>query len=122
MNKLTQIIGNGANVADGTFSPKLNAGAVRKPRHCPECQGTGGHMEADPEDGVVVFIYCEACHGTGGRPEAGGTVRKPYECIACDGDGVIRGFATLDPSARRREVDCLRCGGTGQEPETEEEE
>ena len=48
-------------------------------------------------------------------------VRNPYDCIACDGKGVIRGFATLDPSARRREVDCLRCGGTGHEPEPEPE-
>ena len=74
MNKLTQIIGNDANVAGGT-KPQSNAGAVR----------------------------------------------NPYDCIACDGKGVISGFATLDPSARRREVDCLRCGGTGNEPEPEPE-
>ena len=48
-------------------------------------------------------------------------VRNPYDCIACDGKGVIRGFGTNDPGERRREVDCLRCGGTGNEPEPETE-
>ena len=64
---------------------------------------------------------------TGGSPATQINIKSaagPHsdDCIACNGEGVIRGFATLDPSARRREVDCLRCGGSGREPEPEIEE
>ena len=68
MNKLTQIIGNDANVADGTFSPKLNAGAVRKPIDlCRECLGEG-----------VIYGF-----GTNDPGEK----EKSAECPRCDGDG-----------------------------------
>ena len=72
MNKLTQIIGNDANVADGTFSPKLNAGAVRKPYppECIECLGEGTTFctSNNPyEKGK--YIECRRCDGWGLEPE-----------------------------------------------------
>ena len=71
MNKPTQIIGNDANVAGGTVSPKLNAGAVRNPPICRECLGTGklsGYFTNDPGEKMRHW-ECTRCNGDGWEPE-----------------------------------------------------
>ena len=51
-------------------------------------------------------------------------VRKPdnSDCLKCNGEGELSGYFTNDPGERLRHWECPRCDGTGQEPETEEEE
>ena len=51
-------------------------------------------------------------------------VRKPddADCLKCDGAGELSGYFTNDPGEKLRHWECPRCDGTGQEPETEEEE
>ena len=71
MNTITPIIGNDANVAGGTVSPKLNAGAVRNPPICRECLGTGklsGYFTNDPGEKMRHW-ECTRCNGDGWEPE-----------------------------------------------------
>ena len=52
------------------------------------------------------------------QPLNAGAVRKPStECRECDGEGMIYGFATIDPGEKENSKECPRCDGSGHEPE-----
>lgn len=43
-------------------------------------------------------------------------------CTQCDGNGILWGYRTHNPSERESSFDCPHCGGSGSEPAVETEE